>query len=207
LLALVAELTGRSLTHRLDLGRHVGSPGDIGARYYPFLLIGVKAALALLLARLAWRLARARAIERGARGLLTALGARPTAPLPRPQLRLRLSPRLWAAFFALTSLLYLVHTESEVIYAGRWALLAPWLHSSALPVFAVLAVLAAVLWSAVAGWLTEYERFAEHTAAHARSLARRSVSVIVSSRPLVAPSAPRRLFGLAFESRPPPVQT
>jgi len=33
LLALIAELTGRSLTHRLDVGRHVGSRYS-GAEYY-----------------------------------------------------------------------------------------------------------------------------------------------------------------------------
>jgi len=33
LLALVAELAGRSLTHRLDFGRHVASPSYSGADY------------------------------------------------------------------------------------------------------------------------------------------------------------------------------
>src|SRR5689334_14858649 len=42
LLALVAELLGRSLTHRLDLGRHVESPSYSGADYYPLLLACVK---------------------------------------------------------------------------------------------------------------------------------------------------------------------
>ena len=38
LLALIAELTGRSLTHRLDVGRHVALASYSGAEYYPFLL-------------------------------------------------------------------------------------------------------------------------------------------------------------------------
>jgi hypothetical protein len=38
LLALVAELVGRSLTDRLDVGRHVASVGDSGQSYYPFLV-------------------------------------------------------------------------------------------------------------------------------------------------------------------------
>src|SRR5207244_375235 len=59
LLALVAELVGRSLTHRLDFGRHVRSPSYAGADYYPILLAAVKVGIALLLARLAWRLVKA----------------------------------------------------------------------------------------------------------------------------------------------------
>jgi len=42
LLALVAEICGRSLTVRLDLGRHVATPSYSGSNYYPFLLAGVK---------------------------------------------------------------------------------------------------------------------------------------------------------------------
>src|ERR671936_520042 len=50
LLALIAELAGRSLTHRLDVGRHVAAPSYAGADYYPFLLAGVKVGVALMLA-------------------------------------------------------------------------------------------------------------------------------------------------------------
>src|SRR5947208_15235461 len=78
LLALVAELVGRSLTYRLNVGRHVSSPGYAGADYYPFLLAGVKIGIALLLARLAWRFARAHAAACAARRLLTAMGSRPS---------------------------------------------------------------------------------------------------------------------------------
>ena len=202
LIALVAELVGRSLTHRLDVGRHVASPSYSGADYYPFLLAGVKIAIALLLARLAFRFVRARAAARAGRRLLSTLGARPAAGAPR--VRLELSPRLWALAFATTSLLYLVQTDAERLSAGRWVLLAPWLHTSALPVFAVLAVLVALLYGAVSRWLADYERYARTTVATAHRLAARRVQP--RPRPAAAAAAPpRRLFGLAFECRPPPV--
>jgi hypothetical protein len=201
LLALVAELAGRSLTHRLDVGRHVATPSYAGTDYYPFLLAAVKAGIALLLARLAWRFARAHAAARAGRRLLEAVGARP--PTRRaPRMRVSLSPRLWLLAFAATALFYLVQTDAETISTGRWPLLAPWLHSSALPVFAVLAVCVAVLWSLVAGWLADYERFAEATIARARAVAGETTSA--ARRLTNARSTPRRLFGLAFESRPPP---
>jgi hypothetical protein len=201
LLALVAELVGRSLTHHLNVGRHVGSPSYAGADYYPFLLAGVKVGVALLLARLAWRFARAHAAARAGRRLLTAVGVRPARPIPR--VRFALSPRLWLASFLVTTLIYLVQTDAEGLSAGRWPLLAPWLHTSALPVFAVLSVIVAFLWGAVAHWLAEYERFAEATVAHARRAATASPG-LVARRAADARGTPRRLFGLAFESRPPP---
>jgi hypothetical protein len=200
LLALVAELVGRSLTHRLDLGRHVAAPGYAGADYYPFLLAAVKVGIALLLARLAWRFARAHAAARAARRLLAAVGTRPARA---PRFRVVLSGRLWLASFVVTALFYLVQTDAEEISSGRWPLLAPWLHTSALPVFAVLAVFVAVVWGAVAGWLADYERFAEATVARAD----RAVDDLKAppvDRPADALGTPRRLFGLAFESRPPP---
>src|SRR5919204_1196703 len=164
LLALVAELVGRSLTHRLDVGRHVAAPGYAGADYYPFLLAGVKIGIALLLARLAWRFTRAHAAARAARRLLAAVGTRPARA---PRVRVVLSARLWLAAFVVTALFYLVQTDAEEISSGRWPLLPPRLHTSALPVFAVLAVFVAVVWGAVAGWLADYERFAEANGARA----------------------------------------
>jgi hypothetical protein len=198
LLALVAELVGRSLTHRLDLGRHVESPSYSGANYYPILLACVKVGIALLLARLAWRFVRARATARTAERVV---GAVRHAPAPR--LRLDLSPRLWALTFGTTSFLSLVQADAERISIGRWPLFAPWLHSSALPIFAVLAVVVALLYGAVARWLREYERYAADAAEHARRVvaARREPP----PRPATGTLAPRRLFGLAFESRPPPL--
>jgi hypothetical protein len=202
LLALVAELAGRSLTHRLDVGRHVRTPSYSGADYYPFLLAAVKLGVALLLARLAWRFARAHVAARAGRRVLAAVG-KPAAPAPR--LRLDVTPRLWLAAFLSTSILYLAQTDAEQVASGRWPLLAPWLHTSALPVFAVLAVLVALAWSAVASWLSAYERYAHDTWMRAGRLGR-----VVSPPPRTvrtdsAAVPPRKLFGLAFESRPPPL--
>jgi hypothetical protein len=112
------------------------------------------------------------------------------------------SPRLWVASFLVTALFYLVQTDAERLSTGRWPLLAPWLHTSALPVFAVLAVLVAIGWGIVAGWLADYERFAEAAVAHANRAVR--VSVPAPAHSTTAARPPRRLFGLAFESRPPP---
>jgi hypothetical protein len=75
LLALVAELVGRSLTHNLNVGRHVDAPSYAGADYYPFLLAAVKGGIALLLSRLAWRFVRAHAAARAGRRVLEAVGA------------------------------------------------------------------------------------------------------------------------------------
>jgi hypothetical protein len=201
LLALVAELAGRSLTHRLDFGRHVATPSYSGTDYYPFLLAAVKLGVALLVARLAWRFVRAHAAARAGRRLLAATGSRPE---PAPRVRLDLSPRLWLAAFVATSLFYLVQHDAEQAAAGRWPLLSPWLHSSALPVFAVLAVLVALAWSAVASWLSEYERYAQDTCARAGRIGKASPPPR-SQRTETASLPPRKLFGLAFESRPPPV--
>jgi hypothetical protein len=202
LLALVAELAGRSLTHHLNVGRHVEAPSYAGTDYYPFLLAAVKGGIALLLARLAWRFIRAHAAARAAQRLLKAVGKRPQATLPR--FRVRLSARLWLCSFGVTTLIYLVQTDAEGLSAGRWPLLSPWLHTSALPVFGVLSVIVAFLWGAVSGWLAEYERFAELTIADARAAARSAPPPLPHRRDDDAVS-PRRLFGLSFESRPPPV--
>jgi hypothetical protein len=204
LLALVAELVGRSLTHHLNVGRHVAAPSYAGTDYYPFLLAAVKGGIALLLARLAWRFIRAHAAARAGQRLLEAVGKRPQTTLPR--LRVRLSARLWLGSFGVTTLIYLVQTDAEGLSAGRWPLLSPWLHTSALPVFGVLSVVVAFLWAAVAGWLAEYERFAEATIADARAAAC-SASLPPPRRRDDDAGSPRRLFGLSFESRPPPVPT
>src|SRR5256714_12521676 len=199
LLALVAELVGRSLTYRLDVGRHVASPAYASADYYPFLLAAVKGGIALMLARLAWRFARAHAAARAGRRLLAAVGSQPTRA---PRVRVVFSPRLWLASFSVTALFYLVQTDAERLSSGRWPLLSPWVHTSALPVFAVLAGRIPVVWGAVAGWLADYERFAEAAVAHAHRAIRASKPLPIRRTTDVRP--PRRLFGLAFESRPPP---
>jgi hypothetical protein len=200
LLALVAELVGRSLTHRLDFGRHVGAPSYAGAEYYPVLLAVVKVGVALMLARVAWRFVKARAVARAGRRLLAAHGS--PAARRAPRVRLELSPRLWLLSFVVTSLIYLVQMDAEGISAGRWPLLAPWLHTSALPVFAVLSVVVALVYRAVERWLAEYESYARETAARASGLGICSLPVPRAAR--AERATPRSLFGLAFESRPPP---
>ncbi len=197
LLAVLAELVGAGLTHRIDLGRHVRSPSYSHAAYYPAVLAVVKVGIALLAAGLAWRLARAFAIGRTARhvpGLVT--GA-------MPRIRFTLPPRLWFAFFAITATTHLVHADADHVAAGRWALFFPWIHSSALPVFAVVSVLLALLWSVVQRWLADYEQFVEHAARLARSLTRRATRGPFPHVLLAVP--PRRLFGLVLDSRPPPL--
>ena len=201
LLALIAELAGRSLTHRLDVGRHVDSRPYSGAEYYPFLLAAVKLGVALLLARLVWRFVRAHGAARAGRRVLTAVGK---AVAPAPRVRLDLSPRLWLAAFLATSTFYLLQTDAEQLASGRWPLLAPWLHTSALPVFAVLSVLVALAWSAVASWLREYERYAEDTWAQACSPGHGAPAPARYARSETQ-APPRKLFGLAFECRPPPL--
>ncbi len=197
LLALVAELVGRSLTHRVDVGRHVAAPSYAQTDYYPILLAIVKVGVALILARLLWRVMKAHSTEAAA---LRVLGG--SARLPR--LRLRLSVRLWLAFFVLTSVIFLVQTDAEGAELGRWPLLSPWLHSSALPAFAVISVVCALVWSAVRNWLADYEEHAQAIVARAKRLAGRSPLPLVRPRVEIV-IALRRIFGLSLESRPPPL--
>jgi hypothetical protein len=198
-LALVAELAGRSLAHRLDFGRHVEAPYS-GAQYYPVLLGVVKVAVALMLARVAWRFVKARTVARAARRLLAAQGF--TQEESRPRVRIQLSPKLWLGSFLVTSLIYLVQVDAEGISAGRWPLLAPWLHTAALPVFAVLSVVVALVYRAVENWLSDYESYARDTVARA---SRAAVEPLRMPHPTLGDLVtPRSLFGLAFESRPPP---
>ena len=201
LLALIAELVGRALTHRLDFGRHVAAPSYAGTDYYPFLVAAVKIGVALLLARLAWRFVKARAASRAATRVLEALRASPRSPAPR--VRLELSPRLWGFAFVSTSVIYLVQTDAERYADGGSSLFTPWIHTSALPIFAVLSVAIAVLYRSVARWLAEYESYAEATLAHASQLAA-AEALVQAPRSGASSAPPRRLFGLAFESRPPP---
>jgi hypothetical protein len=199
LLALVAELGGRSLTYRLDVGRHVGPVSYAHESYYPFLLAGVKVAVALMLARLTWRFARATAAVRQARRL-----AGRGLPTRAARVPIALSPRLWLAAFVGTATIFLVQTDAESLAAGRWSPLAPWLHTSALPVFAVLSVAVAVVYRAVEGWLGDVERLAADALSTARRLTG-GASVRLPRHEAVDDHGPRSRFGLAFESRPPPL--
>jgi len=96
-----------------------------------------------------------------------------------------------------------VQNDAEPVTQGRWPLFAPWLHTSALPIFAVLAVLVALLYRGVAQWLAEYETYAYETVAYAYARAC-GPGLPPARRRREAALAPRFLFGLAFESRPPP---
>ncbi|MHB8642830.1 MAG: hypothetical protein ACYDA3_08095 [Gaiellaceae bacterium] len=199
LLALVAEIVGRSLTVRFDLGRHVPTPSYAGADYYPFLLAFVKGGVALMLASLTWRFVRARSAARAARRLLAAVGG---GDVRNPRVRLELSVRNWLLAFALTSGFYLVQTDSERLSLGQWPVFSPWLHTSALSVFAVLSVLVAVVYGAVKSWLADYELVAVRARAEAAALGLTNPALVWHD--VTDHATPRRLFGLSFESRPPP---
>jgi hypothetical protein len=203
LLVVLAEVAGRSATTRVDRIFHVTPLAPSGASYYPFLLVAVKIVGALALAALLARAVRARATADAGERLLTAVGR--THERPTPRLRAGLSPRIWLLSFAGTSLAYLVQADAEGMADGRWPMFAPWLHTYALPVFAVLSVLVALAWS-LARWLHEVEAYAEHTLAQAWRILRRAFRTPTHqhSRP-VDDAGPRRRFGLAFESRPPPL--
>ncbi len=199
---LATEIAGRSLTARVDRALHVRPLARSGAGYYPFLLIGVKVAGALLLAALVARGLRAWAAASAGERLLASVGASHEHRSPR--LRPGLSGRVWLASFLSTSGLYLVHADADSLALGRWSLLAPFLHSYALPVFAVLAVLVALAWR-LAGWLHAVEEYAHLTMARVRRLFSSVHAEPVRHGRPCDDSAPRRRFGLAFESRPPPL--
>ena len=101
LLVAVAEVTGRSLTARIDRALHVAPLANSHAAYYPFLLVALKVVTALALAALLARAVRARATADAGGRLLHAVGHRDHVRAPR--LRATLSPRIWFASFAATS--------------------------------------------------------------------------------------------------------
>jgi hypothetical protein len=197
LLAILAELTGRAITVRLDTALHVAPFATPTTPYYPFLLAGVRVLAALAAAGLVWRALRAHAAARAGERLLGRIGR-------RPQLRMTLSLRLWAYSFAATAVWFLVQNDALRLSSGRWPLLAPWLHTYALPVFAVCSLLLALGWGAVRGWLSDVEHYAATTLARASRLLRASAQP-VRRRRAGDERAPRRLHGLVFESRPPPL--
>ena len=203
LLALVAELAGRSLTHRLDLGRHVATPSYADADYYPILLAVVKVgdradarapALAL----------REGAASRARRGAPARSAAAPALPRACASSSRRASG---SGRSSLTSLIYLVQCDAEGIAAGRWPLLAPWLHTSALPVFAVLSVVVALVYRAVEQLARRLRGACAARRPHARlALRRPRAAAPRRSRRRRARRPAARLFGLAFESSPPPLR-
>lgn len=203
LLVVLAEVVGRSATARVDRALHVEPLAPSGAGYYPFLLVAVKVLAALGVAALLARAVRAHATADAGHRLLARVGH--VGERRKPRLQVRLSPRVWLLSFAATSLAYLVQTDADGLSAGRWPLAAPWLHTYALPVFAALSVLVALAWS-VARWVHAVEEYGVRVLAQASRILR---SVLVGDRPRHARPGddlrPRRRFGLAFESRPPPL--
>jgi hypothetical protein len=203
LLALLSELLGRSITLRVDRALSVVDPlATPTTRYYPFLLAGVKVLAALAAAALVWRVLRAHATATGAERLLATIGHRRNSR--RPRLRVRLSVRLWFGSFAGTSLWYLVQNDALRVSHGSWPLLAPWLHTYALAVFAVLAILVAIGWAAVSDWLADVEDYASTSLGRAHRLLPSRTAP--PRRHRSGCSGPRHLFGLSFESRPPPLR-
>jgi hypothetical protein len=203
-LVVIAEVVGRSLIGHVDRRLHVEPLARSDASYYPLLLVAVKTVGALVLAGLLARGTRAWATADAGHRLLVACGRGHERRTPR--LRAALSMRVWFAAFAATSLLYLVHADADGIAAGRWPLLAPWLHTYALPIFAGLAFVIALVWR-FASWLYEVEDYGARTIARARRLLKAALSpstLRVHSR-AADDAAPRRRFGLSFESRPPPL--
>ncbi|HEY0416060.1 MAG TPA: hypothetical protein VGC78_06710 [Gaiellaceae bacterium] len=201
-LVLCAEVAGRSITANVDRALHVSPLARPDTSYYPFLLAGVKIAGALTLAGLLARGLRAWAAADAGRRLLAATGCSPEAArrTPRPSGSLR----VWAAAFAATSTTYAIHADADSVAAGRSAMLAPWLHTYALPVFAVLAVVVALVWR-FATWIYEIEEHAVRTLARARKILTAVTRARTAHPRPTDDRAPRRRFGLTFESRPPPL--
>ena len=203
LLVVMAEVAGRSLIARVDARLHVHPLANSDASYYPFLLVGVKVVCAFALAALLARATRARAAANAGERLLTAVGHHHDVR-GTPRLRPQLSFRVWLAAFAASSLVYLVHMDIESTAVGRWPSLDPWLHTYSLPVFALIAVAVACAWR-FASWLHDFEDYVERTFARVRRILTDALSVTLTSHRPADDSAPRRRFGLAFESRPPPL--
>lgn len=201
LLILMAELAGRSLTARVDARLHVEPLANSGADYYPFLLVGVKVLCALALAAVLARATRARAAADAGERLLHAIGH--GHELRTPKLRPQLSPGVWLAAFAATSLAYLADANIQAVDAGSAPSFGPWLHTYALPTFALLAVAVAFAWR-FASWLHDVEDYAHRTFARVRRILTAAIRVAVVSFWPADDLAPRKRFGLAFESRPPP---
>ena len=201
LLVVMAEVAGRSLTSRVDARLHVRPLANSGADYYPFLLVGVKVVGALALAALLARVTRARAAVDAGERLLAAVGHghERRAPKLRPQL----SFNVWLAAFVATAVIYLAQADAETVALG-WPSLDAWLHSYALPVFALLAVGVAFAWR-FASWLHDVEDYVERTFARVRCILTAATQLVAASHPATDDTAPRRRFGLAFESRPPPL--
>lgn len=189
------------MTVRLDRAFHVMPLAAPQTRVYPFLLAGIRILAALVVAGVAWRLVRAHATAVAGERLLSAVGG---GRAKAPKLRVRLSPALWLISFSATALWFLIQNDAQQLSQGGGPLLGPWLHTYALPVFAVLSVVLAVGWGLVRDWVSEVERYAVSTFVRACRIVRTRSAPPRRCSPF-RDRAPRLLFGLAFESRPPPL--
>jgi hypothetical protein len=203
-LVVISEVVGRSLIGHVDRRLHVQPLASPDASYYPFLLVAVKIVGALVFAGLLARGTRAWAKADAGHRLLAACGCEHERRTPR--LRATFSLRVWFGAFAATSVLYLVHADADGMAAGGWPLFAPWLHTYSLPIFAGLAFAVALVWQ-FASWLYEVEEYAVRTLARVRRIltAALSPSLLRAHSRAADDAAPRRRFGLSFESRPPPL--
>jgi hypothetical protein len=199
-LAVLADVLGRSIILRVDGALHVAPLAPSAASYYPALLLAVKVLGALGLAALLARATRVHSAATAGRTLLRRAGR----VAHKPRLQAQLHARVWVASFAATSLAYLVQADADGAAQGHWYLLAPWLHTYALPVYAALSVLVALAWS-VRRWLRAVEEFGERAIAQAQRILRAAFGHVPRHNLPDDDHAPRRRFGLAFESRPPPV--
>jgi hypothetical protein len=193
---LAGEVAGRWLVAHLSLLDHVPRRAAGGLDAWPAIVVAAKVAIALLLARLAWRAARALRVAAAGERIL-----RLRRPAVRPMPTIGVSPRAWLASFSAMVALFVFPTSSSELAAGPGALFGPLLHTEALPVFAVLALVVAVLWRTVSRWLAALERYGELLCDVIRSA---RGSLLVSRRAHCADRAPRSRFGVAFECRPPP---
>ena len=194
---LAGEVAGRWLARNLPFVGAVPQRAHRGIDLWPVLVALAKLTSALLVARLLWSIVTAQRLARAGERVL---GGR-RLPVSRPIPVIGLSPRAWLASFVGMSLLALVPTSSGELTGGCWPLLASWVHTQELPVFAVLAVLVAVLWRTVGRWLRALERYGARLRrlAHAGDpeprLGRLSGAVGLP---------PRARFGTCLECRPPP---
>ncbi len=205
LLALVTELVGRSVTIRIDRALSVDPLATPTTPYYPFLLAGVKVVAALAAAALVWRVLRAHADgDRRRTGCCRRSAHR------RPRLRLRLSrPALGAPLARVVRRdLALVPRPDRrgARLAGALAAaraVAPHLRARRSSPCSRSCSRSAGAPSAT-GSPTSSEYAAATFARVRRDPPRRHAApAAAASRRTTA--RPRRLFGLAFESRPPPL--
>ena len=202
LLVVFTEVGGRSVTSSVDRRLHLSPLAPSHASYYPFLLVAVKVIGALALAALLARLVRLRATAEAGDRLFEGLGLIAERRLPR--LRLAFSLRAWLGSFVATSIAYLVQTNGEGMSRHHLPSLAPWLHTYALPVFAVLSVFVALVWR-VGRWLDDVEEHAHRTLARARRMLGTALRPVARPGRPTDDRAPRRRFGSSLSSRPPPL--